>query len=148
MTDATFANKYILLMFYFGDHTVDSFSELSALNEAVPTKLPGCVPVAVTCVNSIEDHESWASNLIAIARSRLHIGPLANLWLLSDIDRKMANDYGVLVCDSPPVPNNGRCMKAMYLIDRDPQRKILVSCVYDFLIQRVPDEVSSWLKML
>lgn len=123
-----FKGKWIVLFFYPLDFTfvcpteIISFSDRASEFEAIGAKVIAC------SVDSEYSHLAWVNT----PRKKGGIGEM-NIPLLSDINKDIARDYGVLI------EEDGIALRGLFVID--PQGILRHSTINDLPVGRNVDEV-------
>lgn len=124
-----YKGKWVVLFFYPLDFTfvcpteILNFSKASEEFKKLNAEILGC------SIDSVYSHLAWTKEL----------GEL-NYPLMSDITRKAANDYGILV------EEKGVALRGLYIIDPDGVLKYMV--VHDLNVGRSVDETLRVLQAL
>ncbi|KAJ1906771.1 Peroxiredoxin-2 [Tieghemiomyces parasiticus] len=122
-----YKGKFLLLFFYPLDFTFVCPTEIIAFSErAQEFKDIGCEIVAAS-VDSHFSHLAWINQ----PRKEGGLGGI-NFPILSDITKKVATDYGVLL------PEDGVALRGLFIID--PEQKVRAITIHDLPIGRSVDE--------
>jgi alkyl hydroperoxide reductase subunit AhpC len=105
---ADLRGKYVLLFFYPLDFTFVCPTEIVAFNDKIEEFKKRNVEVLGASVDSEYSHLAW----INTPRAKGGLGGL-NYPLISDLDKKIARDYGVLT------EQETVALRGLFLIDRD-----------------------------
>lgn len=130
-----YAGKYLVLFFYPLDFTFVCPTEIIAFSDRIAEFKALNTEVVGVSVDSHFSHLAWCSQ----DRKTGGVGTL-NYPLLSDLTKKIATDYGVLI------PHEGIALRGTFIVD--PSGHIRQKSINDLPVGRSVDETLRLLKAL
>ena len=103
-----FREKYVLLFFYVADFSTVCFTEMFALQDALPEFEKRNVEVLGISVDPAMTHCAWVNT----ARSQGGIEGIT-FTLISDVQKKISRAYGILD------EKKGSCLRGTFILDKD-----------------------------
>jgi peroxiredoxin 2/4 len=107
-----YRGKWLVFFFYPLDFTFVCPTEITALSDAAADFAALDTEILGVSIDSIHSHKAW----ITTPRDMNGLGPV-NFPLASDITKKVASDYGVLI------EEEGVALRGLFIIDPDGELK-------------------------
>ncbi|WP_151732884.1 peroxiredoxin ['Paenibacillus yunnanensis' Narsing Rao et al. 2020] len=107
-----YRGKWLVLFFYPLDFTYVCPTEITALSEFAADFADLDTEILGVSVDSVHSHKAW----ISLPKDKNGLGPV-NYPLASDITKKVAADYGVLI------EEEGVALRGLFIIDPDGELK-------------------------